>query len=637
MIQIQKLDELIKTLPVDQVKTLNPVCRLEDALADSSERYANLPDELKTVALLLYQRYKDSIINNLWKTHYRFKIPSIEEFLTPAYMGEDTSMMFPYWRKLLYQFFNPASSYYEFIPSGAIGTGKTYVASFGHVYNLYRLCALKSPHHVLNVPSHTLLVLSLFTITREKAELAVLAPFVALLNNSNIFEEVKKSADFADYQNSHIIPFVNKGNRLILPNNIMVYSGSRVTHALSFSLFGAMLDEAEFARGGAEEAFAVYANLKERVRSRFLGSRFTLLTLISSAKYTEGVIAEYTRNLRPNDPYVLYVAPAIWEVKQFEAYKRGYFYVLRGTQTHPSHILDELDYAAYESGSYIIPSGCEVIQVPLAYRTDFEMNVSQALMNTAGVQLFGDETLFDELKALECDKLLPEFNLIAPVGDPIRLIDKLPQALWKTLPGYRSLTRYPNAPRYVHIDLAETSEAALCMLHKEQRNDGATLYIIDFICSITSPTRIDVHAVEQLFQDLSATGNISFASITTDQYQSTFMRQTFEASNVAKHVAIQSVDRTPTPYIQLSNLIAAQLIKTGPCPKLKSQLKAIRRNKDKIVTHRRKDMADALAGACFGAIKNATDMPVYPFEPKPVVNAQLTEQEIDDGTAWGAL
>ena len=105
------------------------------------------------------------------------------------------------------------------------------------------------------------------------------------------------------------------------PNRVMVYAGSTAGHALSHSMIGAVLDEAEFriSADSMEEALTTYTHLKERVRSRFLGSRFVMLNLLSSAKYKTGVIAEYLKTIPKDDPYSNFYAFPIWEVKQFDA------------------------------------------------------------------------------------------------------------------------------------------------------------------------------------------------------------------------------------------------------------------------------------------------------------------------------
>ena len=63
----------------------------------------------------------------------------------------------------------------------------------------------------------------------------------------------------------------------------------------------------------------------------------------------------------------------------------GSFYVMRGTKTHPSRILDKHDEELYLAGNFNVPSLCEIIKVPLAYKPNFLRRIDEAIRNIAGV------------------------------------------------------------------------------------------------------------------------------------------------------------------------------------------------------------------------------------------------------------
>ena len=589
---------------------------LERQVQINNARFRDLSPKVRLVALYLISIGREALIGDLWRLFYRRRVPTIEEFLSEKYLGAMSKMIYPQWRKELLDTFSLGSQRNELILSGAIGTGKTTIARVAHYYNLVRVTSLRYPQLTLGATPDTLLVLSLFSVTLEKASLSVMKPFIALLEKSPLFEAVSANTEFPEFKNSGITPYVDNKNYVDLPNGIMIYSGSTVSHALSFSLFGCLLDEAEFRRSGIEEAFDTYANLKERVRSRFLGSRYILLTLVSSAKSTTGVITRYTQNLKKDDPYVKLLSYPIWEVKSFDAYAKGYFYVLHGTKTHPSRLLDTKEFHEYEAGIFHIPPNCEVIKTPEVYRPDFETDLERALRNLAGVQTEEGNHLFDDLEHMEYKFLLPEFRVEAPLRGRIPLVDKLPSGLIQLIPGGKRLARYPLAPRYVHLDMAEVSEAGLAMVHKELKQVGEVtevVYVVDFVCYIVSPDRISFDKVEQLLIDLSEILEIDVEVLSTDQYQSASMRQKLVLEKGAKKVKITSVDRDIKPYMQLSQVIAHQNFAIGRCPKVKGQLGELREENGKIITKMRKDMTDALAGAVHNAAMNVADFPTYPF------------------------
>lgn len=569
-----------------------------------------LPDKLRAIVRQLFA--DDASAPALRSLLYWIEPPTIEQFLSEQYIGPVARILSPYWVRDLKAMLSPGAPYKEWVISGAIGIGKTTVARIAHAYNLTRVMCLRRPQETLGVPPDTLLVLALFSVTQDKAALALIKPFVALLQQNCLFEPVRFPYEYEDVMRSGRIPYIEKRDVIELPNNTIVMAGATFGHSLSYSMFGALLDEAEFRRGGAASALELYKSLKERVRSRFLDSSYTLLTLVSSSKYTTGVIAEYTKEVR-NDPSVLYSGYAIWDIKEFAAYRSGYFYVMRGTRTHPSRILDADEQLQYEQGIFQLPPNCEILKVPEIFRGDFENRIDEALRNLAGVQTLGVEFLFDDLESIEYDYLLPELHLQAPLFDHVPLIHKLPTALFAQSAEGPRLARYPNAPRYIHIDLAETAEAGISMGHKEVGQDGRTVYVTDFTAVITSPTRIDLEAIENLVIDLRKTCGVALHTVSSDQFQSTAMRQTFERHQVAKNIKLVSVDRTADAYIRLAKLIHHRSFAVGRCPKLKAQLQGIMIENNKPVTEGRKDMADSVAGWVFCAINAIEDQPVYPF------------------------
>jgi hypothetical protein len=303
----------------------------------------------------------------------------------------------------------------------------------------------------------------------------------------------------------------------------------------------------------------------------------------------------------------------IWEVKSFNSYNKGHFYVLNGTQSHPSRILDA-EKIYIDNGTFTAPPNCEVIKVPEVYRPDFSDRLEKALQNLAGKQTARDDKPFDDLDRMEDPLLIPEFNLVAPQGSKIKLINKLPKDLFIKTPQGLRLRRYPNALRYIHLDLAETSEAGIGMVHKEIGPSGETLFVQDFVCWVTSPTRIDLNAIQDMMIDFATIAGIRIHTLSADQFQSASIRQKLQNDKVADNINLQSVDRSANAYLGLSNVIASDLYRVGVCPKLKHQLEAISIEDNKVNTRGRKDMADTVAGAIENARVNVRDVPIYEYD-----------------------
>lgn len=499
-----------------------------------------------------------------------------------------------------------------------IGAGKSFVARLGHFYNLFKVTSLLQPQLTLGVTVDTLLVLALFSVTVDKAALSLTLPFQTLLNVSPDFVQVKKKIEFNDFVGTDLTPYVFHDSKIEFPDNILLNVGSNASHAIAFSMFGALLDEAEFGLKGMEATMELYMQLKERVRSRFLGSRFTFLSLVSSARYSTGVIANYTRGLEKDDPFTTQLGYPIWEIKSFDSYIKGHFYVLRGTSMQPSRILDA-ERGEIEDGVYKVPSNCEVIKVPNDYRKDFTNRVEEALRNLAGVQTIGEEKVFPSTDLLEDQDLMPEFSIESNLGERRELIDKFIDGIFENTISGRRFIRYPTAARYMHLDLAtqNKSEAGMTCVHKELGEDGEEWFVVDFAIWITSKTQIDLNAIKRCVIALAQTCNVHFAVVSSDQFQSTAIRQEFELLHIAESVELLSVDRTVNPYMTAGALVTQGRVKMGRATKMKEQMAAVSaddsRTAKKIYSPIKKDLLDSLVGALTSAVNNVRDAPTHSY------------------------
>ena len=64
------------------------------------------------------------LLTESWRVNYRCKPPTIEEFLTPYWIGDMANSLFPHARKILTEFWQPDSPYRHLILASAIGLGK---------------------------------------------------------------------------------------------------------------------------------------------------------------------------------------------------------------------------------------------------------------------------------------------------------------------------------------------------------------------------------------------------------------------------------------------------------------------------------------------------------------------------------
>lgn len=544
-------------------------------LSVNNIKFKELPEKLKLTALYLNHKGLDSYLGDTHTLLYKRKPPTIEEYLTVEHGGPFVEKLYPGWKNVTLRDFASFQKPLEVIASGCIGSGKTSYTRFLLIWTLIRISLLRNPQATLNVTQETVLVLALFTLTLDKAALALIKPFVSMMETSPYFVQVEKQQEFKDYTGSSLIPYVVRQKYVEMPNNIIINLGSQVSHALSFSTFAALLDEAEWGSNSVDEVFSLYTNLKERVRSRFLGSQYTLMCLVSSARYSRGIIADYVNNTDPNDPLTKVYSFAIWDIKHFEQYKdKGYFYVLVGNKSNPHRILTQEEQIQYENNNFVIPTKCQVIKVPEVYRKDFASSrIDEALNNLAGIAVTSDSSFLFSDDPVESDKIPSEVTINSNLGDNKDLFQQIPETAFNNSPLGKRFNISPNAVRYMHLDLAESGVASLAVLHKEIDNNDKNIYILDLLINVITDTKIDINAISNLIIDISKVCHLR--KFTSDQYQSAQIRQKAILEKVADEVELLSVVKTTEPYETFSRIVMNKQLYTGKCPELKKQLSKI--------------------------------------------------------------
>jgi hypothetical protein len=508
-------------------------------------------------------------------------------------------------------------------------TGKSTAGLIAQLYNLYRINSLRNPQLSMGTGPSKPMILQLFTVTKEKAQTTLIERVGILLSTCKDYVKVSHVKDFASYDApgfDHLTPWVFTGDSFEFPNNIKIYAGSQDRHVLGEDVFGGLLDEAEFrigSKGLVDKAFTLYDNIFERIRSRFLGARFVLMCLLSSIAHEKGVMATHIAELR-NDPTGKVSQYSIWDTKYPDALRHdGHFWVMRGTQRHPSRVLSNEENILAERGLFDLPPSCTIVKVPRRYQADFQRRTEQSLMNLAGQASMGQEVPFDDLSKIEDNNLCPVLHVTAPLGNaaqsiPSPLRGQLPENLFVATPeGYR-FKRYPAATRYGHWDGAAVSSAGLAIVHKELSVTGKVFYVADLVLKITSPNRINLEAVKEFIIDLRDYFGLGFKAFTADQYQSEQLLQKLTSIGYAETVQVLSVEKTRTPYDTLSTIVAQDCLKVGMMRDLKRELEGVYFENNKVfkqyIEGSHCDMADALCGAVHNAVMSLHDTPSNIYE-----------------------
>lgn len=193
---------------------------LNETLLDS------VTPEEKEVIMQILQDAKSgdtSIYSQILEEDYEEIPVDIDTFVEDnMYIGKTTrqgTTIYPYWRRVLREIFDPKNHYTEIVLTGAIGLGKTTIAIIGMTYILYRLLCLKNPQEFYNLQGNSTIVLAFFNVNLELSGNVAYKKIQSILQESPWFLE-------------HGTVRGQKNKEFIPDKNIEFSIGSQATHGL---------------------------------------------------------------------------------------------------------------------------------------------------------------------------------------------------------------------------------------------------------------------------------------------------------------------------------------------------------------------------------------------------------------------
>lgn len=412
--------------------------------------------------------------------------PSPEEFLNnPKYLGKNISeSIYEPWRRDLIFVLDPKNEIFEHVLAGGIGVGKTQIAILSQLYKLCILTCLRDIPGYFGLNSSTQISFGLFSLSIDKAEGAISDIFKKIISESPYFKNVfplKKSRTVKKVLNNQGTN--SRGTEtyeVILPPGLQLLIGSKVSHALSYAVVSAILDEMNF-RGkrtvSSEEdqdgSQQLYDEVRSRITSRFENHGLTpgILSVISSKKtssdFLEAHIAKINGSLSQktggwvahNDPHAYISSYSQWDVKPSK-YSKDRFYVFIGSSSTSSRILTD------EEATFYPPDTPNLIQVPESTRRHFEADVNTALKQLAGISsspqhlLFEDPLLlrkiwdFNRKSPFSTDEIYVGLKTKQPISSYLNIKDFFRDAGFAMVPLH-----HPSMIRTLHIDLSKSGDA----------------------------------------------------------------------------------------------------------------------------------------------------------------------------------
>lgn len=465
---------------------------------------------------------------------------SIDEFLGDNYLNIASGIR-PGVREALIDIFGDESNgtsiarVSEAIFTGAIGIGKTTLASIALPYMCHWVLCLRDPQAFFGLLPGSRIAFMLMSTSEDQAKQVLFADIFARINHSTWFKSHPYDPKFK--------------SQIRFPKDIWILPGdSAETTFEGYNILGGILDEIDSHRVTPKKDYAQsgYDTIHSRISSRF-GER-GLLILIGQMKKSEGFAArKYSEFLR--NPKAAVARMTIWESFGWDHYEKDlngeplhFWYNPRRKVIVPTPVV--------ESG--MIDSST-LIKIPERYRKDFENDPAKALRDLAGIPpIVGSVYIgMSELIYLCRDKWKERYGFETPVRPSVSDL--------QFEPWFKALDRMPRA---MHLDIAYADDGdsfGMAMGHVPENTevDGELrpIAVMDFVARLRPPPgrQIILSDVRQLIYYIRDDLGFNITKVTMDGFQSTDMMQQLQKKRF--HVDYLSMDRKKIPYQDMRDAI----------------------------------------------------------------------------------
>ena len=606
------------------------------------------------------QKTRTQLLAESWRVNYRIKPPTIEEFLTPDWIGDMANSLFPHAKKILTEFWQPNSPYRHLILASAIGLGKSTMSTVSSLYVTTSLWCMRNPNKFFKLAPSTALVTALISFTMDKASQVLLQPFLQILRTAPKFRRVRleEKLNITQQDDPEHVCWTTSSRMGVLQfyNNLHYIMTSDPAGLLVLNLIQSIMSEISFfmEKGfSTEYIWRIYQDSKARISARF-GNRYYAGTILDSspndidlspidkfifsgeaAENPENYIFtgtqwDYRPELRP-----------IWQ-KTGET-----FPVFRGSATRPAKVLIPEEVSQYPED--------EIYNVPIDLKQVFEENTLKNVKDYCGWPAGSKGVLVREERIIE-EMFIPSLRNVysfirAPENmNPDHLIwNTVHKQFFNEYDKSYEFWRNPKEKRYLHIYHSESGGfACIAMCHPETEGKGGKLLVVVDFCIPISPdkNRINLDAIRFFIRDLIEKGRINIAKVTFDQYQSSSTLQYLKRRDIPAEKL--SVDASMDPYHLMISYMSSGKLKCGRNILLKNNIKSLQEVETirghKKIDHTRgktiyvgnedwnlsqlgkfaKDCSDAVCGSVWNCVQSFVGVPNYVWEEELM---RTTEKE----------
>ena len=550
--------------------------------------------------------------------------PTIEEFVKdPYYLGDIYGdSIFPIWMERLKKLYpDPIRTSYTFVSAGgAIGTGKPRFSTIVSLYDYCKFSMISDPYKFLRIDPTTTFTMRYFNVNLPKAQETFLDPINIAFNKSPYFRELHRRCGGT----AHGIRFK---------------SASRPGHALSECIVSCVISEVNFFKKGM--AMQIIDSVISRLESRMqLGFGFIPHVILDSSDTTEdSAVCDFIKS-SPYASELIQFNTMIWEAKAHLGiyFNNGSFKVYAGDSEVAPFILDKklgLDISKLDPD--------RIIECPNEVRSSFETNIELALQEKCCISIRSTDNFIldkDTVKSRFNLPLVTEETIVVDFYDKESIMSVVGGIL-DVLPIERRLyLRVDMGVSHDHCGIAIAYFDGMVKLSDESDKYYPSFKIpVAFGISRISGQETPINKVRDFILELADVREIN--AVSTDQYQSTQLRQELNQHGVYAHMI--SVDRNDNAYVTWKNLLMQDRCQVCENKKLRTELLDLKRYGRKIDHSAEginsKDIADASAGAVFDAycdLQHAAE-PTKFTKAKVLTNVTESLSKIREIRATGAL
>jgi hypothetical protein len=446
--------------------------------------------------------------------------------------------------------------------TGAIGVGKTTLASIALAYMAHWVLCLRDPQDFFNLlPGSRIAIMEMSTSRKQALDV--------------IFGDIKARIQYSPWFTENYPYDSEYKNVLKFSKDIWILPGdSTETTFEGYNILAGILDEMDSHKQTTDKDYADvgYTTIEGRISSRF--DDRGLLLLIGQMKKANGFAAAKYAEFLQNPDYVT-VHMKLWESFGWDKYtneageRDSFYYDPKRRTILPKSVGD------------LITESDSLLEVPNLYLNNFQNAPEKALRDLAGVPPATDDPFISLVDRVEdCrDRWIARFG--GPLGydeDEIKADPSLlsPVSDSPTRPQFRAwfTNKIRSDPRLraAHVDIGYSEHGdslGLAMGHVEEiittdNDEIKPLIVIDFLMRIKAAegNEVMLYEVRSILYHLRDDLGFRLKRVTYDGFESTdtiqlLRKKRFEADKM-------SVDKSTLPYQDLREAIYERRLEFPP-------------------------------------------------------------------------